>query len=289
MKVQLIKKLIAIIIIAGVGCLWWWCWRPYSFDLVGKHQESTRGLAFMLALPAVFIGLSLATFRTLVLEEQSQTDAKRLVSETFAKSIELLGHEERAVRQGAIYALGKLAENEKTYHSVIMNTLCAYIRKQLSCTRNMRDEDLKIDIEAAIQVIKERKVEFDEVLEKQPDGKSKTPLLYDLSNTEFPENSDFINGNLSNFNCTDSSFCSAILEGAQLERTSFVGSNFDKADLTNALTGADLTNADLSGADLSSAQNLRQAQIDSAKGDATTKLPEDINMPEHWDQGSKQI
>jgi hypothetical protein len=35
-------------------------------------------------------------------------------------------------------------------------------------------------------------------------------------------------------------------------------------------------------ADLSAARNLTQRQIDEAKGDANTKLPANLHVPESW-------
>ncbi|MFD9802156.1 pentapeptide repeat-containing protein [Streptomyces sp. NPDC059071] len=55
------------------------------------------------------------------------------------------------------------------------------------------------------------------------------------------------------------------------------------ADLSLAdLIGADLRDADLSGADLTGALFLTQPQLNSARGDAATRLPEGFERPGHW-------
>ncbi len=46
--------------------------------------------------------------------------------------------------------------------------------------------------------------------------------------------------------------------------------------------GADLRDADFRGADLSKSFFLTQGQINTAKGDLSTKLPPFINRPAHW-------
>ncbi|MFY9807979.1 MAG: pentapeptide repeat-containing protein [Pseudonocardiaceae bacterium] len=46
--------------------------------------------------------------------------------------------------------------------------------------------------------------------------------------------------------------------------------------------GADLMGANLSGADLTGSIFLRQAQLDSAKGDTDTKLSPSFTRPTHW-------
>ncbi len=48
------------------------------------------------------------------------------------------------------------------------------------------------------------------------------------------------------------------------------------------LTGADLRGADLSGADLKTSLFTSQPQLDSAKGNWSTKLPSRLSRPSHW-------
>lgn len=80
----------------------------------------------------------------------------------------------------------------------------------------------------------------------------------------------------------------AKLHGAKLSGQSLRGALLIAADLRNAdlrmvdFIGADLRDADLSGANLSGSLFLTQAQITAAKGSKTTKLPEALQLPEHW-------
>ncbi|QFZ22445.1 pentapeptide repeat-containing protein [Saccharothrix syringae] len=68
------------------------------------------------------------------------------------------------------------------------------------------------------------------------------------------------------------------LRGAYL-----IGANLAGADLRLVdFTGADLRGADLSGADLTGAFYLTQAQLDSARGDRSTRLPAGLAHPAHW-------
>jgi hypothetical protein len=66
---------------------------------------------------------------------------------------------------------------------------------------------------------------------------------------------------------------SAVLLGADLR-----GTDLGRADLT----GADLRAADLRGADLSRTLFLTQPQLDSARGDAHTRIPEALRRPQRW-------
>jgi hypothetical protein len=80
----------------------------------------------------------------------------------------------------------------------------------------------------------------------------------------------------------------AVLSGADLRGTNFRGALLIGADLSGAdlrltdLLGADLRGANLAGADLRGAIFLIQSQLDSARGDTTTKLPPALRHPGHW-------
>jgi len=75
----------------------------------------------------------------------------------------------------------------------------------------------------------------------------------------------------------------ADLTGATLRGALLIGADLRGADLSYAdLTGADLRGADLSGADLETSLFTTQPQLDSAKGNSTTKLPSRLSRPSHW-------
>ncbi|NSB34672.1 pentapeptide repeat-containing protein [Clostridium saccharoperbutylacetonicum] len=75
------------------------------------------------------------------------------------------------------------------------------------------------------------------------------------------------------------------LRGADLRGAFLIAANLSENDLTGAdLIGADLRDADLSGTNLENAIFVTQAQINTAKGNASTKLPKGITRPMHWDK-----
>ena len=79
----------------------------------------------------------------------------------------------------------------------------------------------------------------------------------------------------------------ADLRGANLRGALLIGARLQGADLRRAdLIGADLRGADLSGADLTGALFLTQAQVSSARGDGTTRLPGTLTRPTHWASGA---
>jgi hypothetical protein len=78
----------------------------------------------------------------------------------------------------------------------------------------------------------------------------------------------------------------ADLRGANLRGAYLIGADLRSADLRLAdVTGADVRTTDLRGADLSTTIFLLQSQLDSARGDLTTRLPADRVRPAHWSTG----
>jgi len=75
----------------------------------------------------------------------------------------------------------------------------------------------------------------------------------------------------------------ADLSGANLRGAQLVGADLRGADLRWAdVIGADLRGADLSGADLTGCLFLTQAQLNAARGDGDTRLPDAVSRPTHW-------
>ncbi|KZZ83971.1 pentapeptide repeat-containing protein [Bacillus sp. SJS] len=90
-------------------------------------------------------------------------------------------------------------------------------------------------------------------------------------------------------------YIGAKLKGANLMGASLRGALLIAADLRNAdmrladMIGADLRDADLSGADLRGSIFLTQVQVNSARGDRETKLPDGLKKPDHWIENNKRI
>ena len=62
-----------------------------------------------------------------------------------------------------------------------------------------------------------------------------------------------------------------------------IGADLRDVDLREAdVIGADLRAADLRGADLTGALFLTRGQVQSAVGDATTRIPDRFRRPDHW-------
>ncbi|MGE8205584.1 pentapeptide repeat-containing protein [Heyndrickxia sp. NPDC080065] len=82
----------------------------------------------------------------------------------------------------------------------------------------------------------------------------------------------------------------ADLRGANLRGAYLIATDLRGADLREAdLIGADFRDADISGADLTGCIFLTQVQINSAKGDEHTKLPNLLSRPAHWSSKTNKI
>lgn len=85
---------------------------------------------------------------------------------------------------------------------------------------------------------------------------------------------DLIGADLRKVDHKGASYTGAYLIAADLRGTDLSEANF---------LGADMRDADLRGADLSRSIFLTQFQINTAKGDASTKLPSSLTRPRHWE------
>lgn len=73
------------------------------------------------------------------------------------------------------------------------------------------------------------------------------------------------------------------LRCADLRGACLIAANLEGAELTGTdFTGADLRDTNLEGADLSQSLFLTQFQLNCAKGDTRTRLPEFLERPKHW-------
>ncbi|MEI7932300.1 MAG: pentapeptide repeat-containing protein [Alphaproteobacteria bacterium] len=89
-------------------------------------------------------------------------------------------------------------------------------------------------------------------------------------------NTDFSRGDLRDVNAYATVFTNANFAGANMENASFVGAYLEGAKFG----GATLTGVNFSGAEMDRASGLTQAQLNKACGDASTKLPRGLRIPD---------
>jgi hypothetical protein len=220
----------------------------------------------------------------------------RLITERFAKAIELLGSEKLEVRLGGVYALERLSKDsrERDYWT-ITDLLCAYVRERAPWpAQELRgqapDDDAHApsparpatDVQAALTVLSRRNRMDDE-----------PPL--DLRKTDL-RGADLVHADLKGALLFKGSlegaylYGGAHLEGAQMEAACLDGARLMDLHLRGAdlrgvsLRGADLSRAHLDGTDLGAATGLTQEQIGMiGQWDQGTRLPPGLRLKERWD------
>ena len=259
----------------------------FQHDLLpeGYATDWIRDIGLFLA------GVGIAPLGLWLANRRTNNESARRITDAFTKAVELLGHENIAVRQGGIYALGRLASESKNEHPQIMDIIAAYVRngsalhiaREIEKRQNippkpenntleeesawvqivsMQEENIKenivsrlpmpVDLEAAISVVRERCVEFD----RKPTTRG--GHIFDLSNV-FLFNANFGQTSLARVNLSDCDFRSCLFERTSLAHANLVGSNFKGSDLVGSnfkgsnLKGAKFNNANISDANFEGA------------------------------------
>lgn len=149
----------------------------------------------------------------------------------------------------------------QSFHSSLQDIY----EETLTLTEKAPKEILKLDIVAHrskvnILLLKTSEVFREDVIKKRKNKGIKKRL-------------DYLGANL----------IGADLQGVSLRGTLMIAANLSHADLRKAdFIGADLRDADLSNANLTGAIFLTQSQINSAKGNSHTKIPNFLKKPDHW-------
>jgi hypothetical protein len=254
-----------------------WMVNDGDFKLAGLRLKAendirTIGLQYLggavLALGALFTGINL------IYNRESQ------ITERFTRAVDQLGHGERDVRIGGIYALERIGRDSSRDHRPVMAILATYVKERapwpggkeigrrsdanIEATRSRRP---KADVQAALTVLGRRNTSHE-----------RKPLFFDFSETNLC-GADFSGGNFAS-----SSFAGALLEwanlsnsilrDASLEFAHCHGAVFRSADLSGAsLRRADLQDATWDDADLSDAKKLEEADLRGGIYSDGTTLP----------------
>lgn len=289
-----------------------------EFDLekekIKLRDDARKTIAQIIG--GVFFVLGLfVTYNTFELNRQGQEiNAKRQVSDRFAKAVELLGNTDVSVRLGGLYALEQIShDNPEDYHSIILETLAAFIREKskqqkeealkntqiTSPAKNVQNPPIDVnnlppptDVLAAYAIIRRRDSRKDEDFFIFNFGGA------NLNGAKFYGEklmgADFNHANLNradfnstilhrtNFNNANLNYANlkyAKLGGANMEYAELGGANLKEAEFYFAsLLGANLRYAVLDGADLGMCAGLNFGQISKAIIDAETKLPPELEQ-----------
>ncbi|MEB3182411.1 MAG: pentapeptide repeat-containing protein [Nostocaceae cyanobacterium] len=252
--------------------------------------------------------------------QTAQATIEKQIKERFAQALEMLGNHNIETRLGAIYTLEQIAVDSPQDHWTIMEILAAFVRHnaplQVNVSKGIHPKKqqapkLRTDIQVALTVLGRRNYQQD------PANKYLDLSNIDISgavlNKAYLQGANLKNANLQAVDFSDANLQNACLEAANLEKAKLAVANLQQtqmksANLPNAslflanlslanldsanlqaveFTGANLQATNLNGANLQGAKifvvkNLEAEQIEKAYGDNTTKLPENIKPPAHW-------
>jgi hypothetical protein len=296
--------------LATLFILVWWLVPPWLYRHTGTAKDAKLKAITdtRTALLAGLIGVgALLTFwlnsrmyritaRTLEVTEQGH------ITERYTKAIQQLGDTELAVRLGGIYALERLAhDSPERDHPTVVEVLSAFVREGSRRQGTPRPEQgmaheaaKKTDAAAPESNAKARPA---------TDVQAALAVLGRLPQRAGISRGDLSEANLSGAQLTEANLSGVLLFGANLSGAQFRRANLSRALLSGAdlsgaqlyranLSGAQLIEADLSGAELSRADlratlSLRQPQLDAARGDRSTQLPEGLQRPDSWATGEE--
>ena len=275
---------------AGIGLVIAISWMFWGWLSGGESGSTTiRNIALVSAGP---IALALAVWRSLVADRQAKTAQQVLLNERYQKGAEMLGSGVLSVRLGGIYALQRLAEeNREEYHVQIMRLFCAFGRlptKDQSLETGQAEIEqgtlmgLRPDVEAVMEAINSRS-------ESRVELERKAGFRLDLRGAELPQ------AQLLDADFTSAFFHRANLSGANISGTDLSGAFLDYADLSEAIlsnarfTGTRFISANLSGAllqdlDISNASfhraNLSRANLHGAN--LSNAIFQDASLANTW-------
>lgn len=182
------------------------------------------------------------------LEEQGQ------VTERFTRAVDQLGHKERDVHIGGIYALERIARDSPNDRGAIAEVLAAFVRGHAPRRDDVDPYDIDPDIDVGDLAARAPDVQAAlTVLGRLPATASETEYLFDLKKTEL-RGADLMGANLRDADLVGADLVDASLVNADLRDANLVGANLVDAHLYGAnLRGAHLEDANLRDADLDAA------------------------------------
>jgi len=240
LKKHYFKILIFLIMLVASYFLFWFPhWQVSQFGINNATVEATLENQYRTTLAQIFGGVTIGiglyyTWQRNNIAHEGQ------ITERFTRAVDQLGNRKLEIRLGAIYALERIArESDKDYWQ-IMEILTAYIRKNSSNdSKEMTElEDINIDIQAILTVLKRRKYSF----------------THGENNTLNLKRTNLQNADLEEINLYQTNLCKANLSQAYLMDADLSWADLEEANLSHAVaawaafSGTDFTDANLSDA-----------------------------------------
>jgi hypothetical protein len=255
----------ALTILASIGLVFG-SWRAITAHRQAKASETLATAALDQARNAT---------AQLEISEQGQ------ITDRYTKAVEMLSNKHARTRVGAVYALGRIAQDSvERDHIAVMEVLTEFIRNppyrtetdERADARNRSDyPPMAIrcrDIHAVLNVIQDRN--NGQRMRERAEGFA--PNFHGAALRELDLTlSNFTGSILSEANLTGAKLQGAYLRGASLSAANLYGADLDRADLYRA---------DLRKANLGDVRNLTQYQLESARPTAPAhSLPDGLTWP----------
>ncbi|MDQ0272292.1 pentapeptide repeat-containing protein [Cytobacillus purgationiresistens] len=196
------------------------------------------------------------------------------VSQTIFKGKEWRAHPEAANLMFSVFPIVQQLHEMLYYLRQAMNVeetsslhsnLKTIYEETLQLTNALPEEILQFEIAVHRSIVNEYLTKTSELVRKETIEKNK--------NMKELQRADYIGARLKKAN----------LKGANLRGKLFIAADLSYADLRKAdFIGADLRDADLRNANLTECIFLTQSQVNSARGNRETKLPDYVERPQHW-------
>ncbi|WP_135613016.1 pentapeptide repeat-containing protein [Methanococcoides sp. AM1] len=266
-------------------------------DLAKLENEFRAAMAQIFGGLLLLIGIYLTWRRISAMEQTVEITQKGQITERFTRAIDQLGNDKVEVNTGGIYALERIANESSEDYWPIIEILTSYIRKNSPPEPGMERNELPIDIEAIINVLRRRK-NYYENGEPSPINLKQTYLEFADLNFINLKGANLSSANLFGANLFGANLFGANLEFANLEEADLdeVNLNFANLKLANLklanleetdLESADLEETDLEGATLFGA-NILRAKFKSANLKNADFLSTDISIDQLYEAKNLQ-
>lgn len=283
-------------LIIVVAVLAWLVIRWYIGPQTAEEKKDAVTLLFQILGGAAFLfGVYFTWQQMLISRDMLITTQQGQITERFTRAVEQLAKEDEsegakagvnsqknlAIRLGGIYALERLAKDDKPSHPAVMEVLTTFVRQHSAWvegreTAEANQPDIRPDTQTILTVIGRREMTYNNG-ESQRLNLSGTDLRWAILNGAKFDGVDFASAHLDNAELKAAELRGAILFNAHLTEAMLEDAQLQHADLRGAvLQGAkvarvNFSGADLRGADLTNVEGLTQQQLDSAKTDQYTQ------------------
>lgn len=259
-----------------------------------ERKEAVTLLFQILGGAAFLVGVYFTWQQLVTSRDMLNTTQQGQFTERFTRAVEQLGKEDEseggkagvnsqknlAIRLGGIYALERLAKDDKSYRAAVMEVLTAFVRQHSAWvegaeTAETSQRDIRPDTQTILTVIGRREP-TDNSGESQRLNLSGTDLRWSVLNGAKLNGIDFTSAHLDKAELKAAELRDVVFINAHLSEAMLEGSQLQNANLSGALlrgakvAGVNFSGADLRGADLTGAEGLTRQQLDSAKTNQQT-------------------